>query len=65
MRKSTLIFLLWVFFLALKLFEVFVIEKIFLILTFLVCILVFYFEVHYDNKRRNTPMPVYIANPQD
>ncbi len=65
MRKSTLIFLLFVFFLALKLFKVFLISDGFLILIFVSWILVFYFEVHYDNKKRNTPMPVYLTNPQD
>ncbi len=65
MKKSTLIFLLFVFFLALKLFKVFLISEGFLILMFVFWALVFYFEARSDNKRRNTPMPVYIASPQD
>lgn len=64
MKKTTVVFILWIFFVASTVFEIMIFPRWFLISMFAFWVFTFYLTVHYENKIRNTPMPVYLANPQ-
>ncbi len=63
MKKTTLLFLVWVFFLALTIFKVYPFPKWFLVTMFLFWIFVSYWKVHTANKISRIPKPVYLASP--
>ncbi len=64
MKKTTLIFVIWVFLLGLTLLKIYPFPKWFLFSMFLFCCLAYYVRIHSENKTRNIPMPVYLTNPQ-
>lgn len=65
MKKETLIFFLWIFFLALTIFKVYLLPKWFLVLMFLFWIFIAYWRIHTENKKARIPKPVYLANPEN
>ena len=61
MKKTTLVFLMWVFFLVLTIFKVYPFPKWFLFAVFFFWIFISYWVVHQENKRSRIPRPVYLA----
>lgn len=64
MKKTTLVFFLWIFFMALTIMKIIVFSRWFLILMFIFCVITYYIMVHNDNRIRNIPKPVYLADPE-
>ena len=64
MKKATLIFILWAFFVFITVFKLYIFPRWFLILMFLFWIFVYYLGIHYENKRARVPKPVYLADPE-
>ena len=64
MKKTTLFFLLWAFFVFVTISKLYVFPRWFLFLMFLFWIFIYYWGVHSDNKKARTPKPVYLANPE-
>lgn len=64
MKKTTLIFLIWVFFLVLTIFKVYPFPTWFLVAVFLFWIFISYWAVHKENKMAKIPKPVYLADPE-
>ena len=65
MKKTTLIFILWIFFVVVTIFKVYIFPTWFLVVMFLFWILVSYRVIHNENKKARTPKPVYLVGPED
>ncbi len=64
MKKTMLIFLLWIFFVVLTILKIYVFRKLTLFLMFVFWVFISYREIHIENKKARTPRPVYLANPE-
>ncbi len=65
MKGTTILFLLWVFFVVLTIFRVYVFPTWFLILMFFFWIFAYYMRIHNENKREKIPKPVYLSLPEE
>ncbi len=64
MKKATLIFFLWIFFIVLTISQVYIFPTWFLVLMFFFWIFIYYWGVRSDNKKARIPKPVYLATPE-
>lgn len=64
MKATTLIFIIFVFLLVVKILKIIVLSGWILFGVAILWFITLYFRTHQENKKRKTPMPVFLTNPE-
>jgi len=62
MERTSLAFMILVALIVFKYTEVFQISYLLLSGSFILWVIIVYIKIHFKNKKRNTPQPVYITS---
>lgn len=64
MKPTTFIMIIWGILMALRISGFFPVPTWILVIVFIFWFLILYNRVHNENKRVNTPSPVYLTSPE-